>query len=298
MKTAIVILNYNDYDNTTRYLTEIKDYKVIDKIVVVDNKSTDEKFNDLLKLKNEKIDIIQSDKNGGYSYGNNFGIKYLENNYKDEYYDYIIISNSDVSVSESTINSCLDVLQKKDNIAVVAPRMFYLNGPARRGSWKIRTYLRDIANSTRLTELFLYPIFKNGEYSYKDYEDNQFMKVECISGAFFIIRHDILKEINYFDENVFLFYEEDILGYKLKEKNYDIISINTEKFMHYESQTIGKVYSLFKKQTILRKSKKYFHKKYNNVNALGLCVFDILYIIRCIELIIEIPLRKLIKGNN
>ena len=44
------------------------------------------------------------------------------------------------------------------------------------------------------------------------------LDVENIAGSFFIARHDIFKAIGYFDENTFLFYEEDILGEKIKEK--------------------------------------------------------------------------------
>ena len=38
MKTAIIILNYNSKEDTIRFVNEIKDFKVLDKIIVVDNK--------------------------------------------------------------------------------------------------------------------------------------------------------------------------------------------------------------------------------------------------------------------
>ena len=37
MNLAVVVLNYNDPDNTNRYIKEIENYKCIDKIVVIDN---------------------------------------------------------------------------------------------------------------------------------------------------------------------------------------------------------------------------------------------------------------------
>ena len=61
-----------------------------------------------------------------------------------------------------------------------------------------------------------------------------------------------------FDENVFLFYEEDILAKKMKENGYKIYSINNAKVVHYESQTIGKVLNYYQKmkRKILRIKRK------------------------------------------
>ena len=94
---SIIILNYNDSENTTKFVNEISKYSILKSIVVVDNNSKKEYYEKVLLLSSEKVTVIQSDKNGGYSYGNNFGINFLEKNKKT---DYVIISNPDVSVSE------------------------------------------------------------------------------------------------------------------------------------------------------------------------------------------------------
>lgn len=290
MKTAIVILNYNDFKNTSRYVKEIKDYKVIDKILIVDNLSPNGDLEYLKTLEGDKIEVISSGKNGGYSYGNNFGVKHLGDEYEN-----IIISNPDVSIAERVIEDCIKKLNSKENIAVVAPRMKFTSGFARRSSWKIRTYPLDLIHTTRVLELLFYPVLRSGEYSEKDYEKGD-LKVDCIAGSFFVIKHKVLKEIDYFDENVFLFYEEDILGKKLKEKGYEIYSLNDIHFMHYESQTIGKVFSYGKKINMLNKSKVYFQTKYNKINILQKLLLYILILCRNIELLIEIPVRKLIQA--
>ena len=172
--------------------------------------------------------------------------------------------------------------------------MKFTSGFARRSSWKIRTYPLDLIHTTRLLELLFYPVLRSGEYSEKDYAKGD-LKVDCIAGSFFIIKSKVLKEIDYFDENVFLFYEEDIIGKKLKEKGYEIYSLNDIHFMHYESQTIGKVFSYGKKISMLNKSKMYFQTKYNKINILQKLLLYILILCRNIELLVEIPVRKLIQ---
>ena len=37
MKLALVVLNYNDADNTLKLLGSVADYAVFDKVIVVDN---------------------------------------------------------------------------------------------------------------------------------------------------------------------------------------------------------------------------------------------------------------------
>ena len=294
MKVAVIIVNYNDAEQTVLYVNKIKEYNNIQRIVVVDNLSTNADSMDILRqIDDEKVTIIQSGKNGGYSYGNNFGVKYLES--QNETYDYIIISNADIKVEEEAIDKCLQVLENDETVGIVAPRMYNSeNKPIRRSSWKIRTFALDVIHSTRLLELLYNKKLRDGEYSNKEY--NQYLlQVEAISGAFFVVRYEALKKANYLDENVFLFYEEDIIAKKMKENGYKVFSRNDVKFVHYESKTIGKTLSYYNKIRQLYKSKMYYHKNYNKINGLQIFIFQILNIFRKIELLVEIPIRKLLK---
>ena len=295
MKLAVIVVNFNDIDDTKKYVNEIVKYKAIDKIVVVDNNSTkpENSFELLKELENSKVEVIQSEKNGGYAYGNNFGINYLEN--KSEFYDYYAISNPDIEISEEAIKKCLKALEEDKKAGVVAPRM--LNGkgkPVRRSAWKYRTFGRELVHSSRILEVLFYKVLRNGEYTESDYQEEK-LKVEAISGAFFIIKKEVLDKINKFDENVFLFYEEDILAKQLQEKKYEIYSLNDINFKHYESQTIGKTFSYFKKMKELYNSKMYYHKTYTKINKIQVLIFKVLHGIRIIELLVEVPIRKMLK---
>lgn len=292
MKFAVIVLNYNDHENTLKYVNTIKEYDIIDKIIIVDNDST---LNDEIKIlksvESEKVEVLSSEKNGGYAYGNNLGLKYLE---KVGNYEYVAISNPDVFVDEDTLIKCLDYLKEHNKVAVVSPRMHFVSGPARRAAWKTRKPLIDIANSTRITEFLMYPFMKKGEYSKKEYMQED-LKVDCVAGSFFIAKYDSLKKVDFLDENTFLFYEEDILGARLKKIGLEIHILNNLKFMHYESQTIGKMMNMFKKMDILFDSKIYYQKEYNNIHLPLIILFNILRFIRKIELFIEVPIRKIFK---
>jgi len=290
MKLAVIIVNYNDAEETLKYVKKISEYQNIQRIVVVDNSSQMDKLN---VLKSEKVVVLSSKKNGGYSYGNNFGVKYLEE--QNEVYDYLVISNSDIEIEESAIDRCLSLLERDKNVGIVAPRMFNAqNKPIRRSSWKTRTFVLDVIHATRLLEVVFYKKLRKGEYSVADYQNAE-LEVDVISGAFFMIRYDLFKEVGMFDENVFLFYEEDILSRKIKDRNYKIVSINDVKFIHFESHSIGKSFNYYEKKKQIYKSKMYYHINYNNINFLQKLIFQILHVFRNIELLVEIPIRKILK---
>ena len=105
MKTAIVILNYNDLETTKKMINSIKDYKSLDLIVIVDNKSKDNSYQELKRLENEKIKLLETDNNLGYACGNNYGLEFL----KDKNVKNVIVSNPDIEVSENAVVAKVDM---------------------------------------------------------------------------------------------------------------------------------------------------------------------------------------------
>lgn len=258
-RLSIIVLNYNDADTTLEYMDLIKDYKIIDHIIVVDNASSDNSFERLLPLSQlDRIDVIASDKNGGYAYGNNYGIRYVNQTYGES--EYILISNPDISVSEDTIAYCLDFLDAHENAAIVAPRMRDINGNFHPLSgWKQRSIRGDYRESN--TIIWGYNEYKRvEEYDQSEYENTDALKVDCVAGSFFFARNSIFKEIGYFDEGTFLYFEEDIIGSKLGKLGYDNYILTNKEFTHYESVSVSKTFKIYKRQRLLLKSRLYYFK--------------------------------------
>ena len=259
-RNAIIVLNYNDSTTVINYINLIKDYKSIDRIVIVDNCSPDGSYDILKEYENDKIVVIKTEANKGYAYGNNYGVKYLDQ--EKEQYDFITISNPDIDITDETIDKCLNFLDKHKDIVMTSPTMYMLDGSkSLLRAWKERKLDSDLRDSSAwLTkkndkehkEIYEEDYFK-GEYSY----------VDCIPGSFFIIKYKAFNDVGYFDENTFLYYEEDILGKKLKNKGYKAAILNDLKFTHFESVSINKSFNKVSKYKIIQKSKKYYHEHYN-----------------------------------
>lgn len=270
MKTGIVILNYNDYETTKDMINQIKDYKCLNHILIVDNKSTDRSYTKLKKLENKKIEVIKTDNNKGYAYGNNYGVRYLDSKYK---IDNIIISNPDVIVSEDTINTLIEDLKNKEDISMIAP-IVEERGILSRG-WKLPGFKEDLLSNINYFHKYSKKLMSYNE----EYYNNYLSRVEACHGCFFMIRLKDFKEVELFDENTFLYYEENILGKKLKDKGLFVYIDNTVKVIHNLSVSVDKTYNSIKKYKILKNSQKYYEKNYNNLNIFGIILLRIFYYI-------------------
>ena len=257
----MVIVNYNDYETTKRLLDNVKDYKVLKEIVVVDNKSTDNSLEELRKLKNKKITIIDSGENKGYSYALNVGCKYLINKYKSLN---IVISNSDIIIeSELDIKDLNSYISTKN--VIVGPTIIQGNDLNR--GFKIPSPWQDIKQNI----VFFGKRVLAKELSYPDnYYHKDISKVDTVSGCFFMISSKHLEDMGDFDENVFLYYEENIMGIKTKKLGKNIIVANNVDVIHDHSVSIDKSLKRIKKYDILKTSQEYFEKVYNGATKIEL----------------------------
>lgn len=257
MKNGIVIVNYNDYKTTKRLIDNIRDYKVFDKIVIVDNKSSDNSLKELKKLENKRIVVIDSGENKGYSYALNVGCKYLIDKYKE---CKIIVSNSDIIIqSENDIKDLFELVKGKN--VIVGPTIIEGNNLNR--GWIVPKPMDDVA----MNILGLYKKYQKRHLMYQDsYYNKDISKVGTVSGCFFAISSKHLEEMGYFDENVFLYYEENIMGVKTRDLGKNIIVANNIDVIHDHAVSIDKSLKRIKKYDILKNSQYYFEKTYNHAS--------------------------------
>ena len=260
MKTGIIIVNYNDFTSTEKLINNIKDYRVIDKIVVVDNHSSDDSPQKLKKLKLPKLKVIVNEENKGYSYAINTGAKYLIDEYKE---CNIIISNADVIIKkEEDIETLIKLLHRK-NVGIVAPTILE-RGTKNRG-WKNPTPKQEII----LNIAYIHRFFRKKYLYYDDdYYQGDFSIVDVLSGCFFLIQSKTLQAVNYLDDHVFLYYEENILAKKLQVKKKINLISNKVTIIHNHSVTIDKSLKRLKKYKAQKKSQYYFEVEYNNASLL------------------------------
>ena len=122
-----VILNYNDAQTTIKLTESWKNSNAIRNIIIVDNCSTDDSWENLRAFKEEfvsdkvQLHLFRTTENGGYGSGNQAGIDYAVQYLEP---DYIIIANPDVQVSDACILRVADALEKQEDGAVASANLF------------------------------------------------------------------------------------------------------------------------------------------------------------------------------
>ena len=142
MKKGFVILNYNDYQSTSKLLDKI-DMNVRDAIFcVVDNCSTDNSYELLKKYEMHNCHIIKNEENRGYAAGNNVGCRYLINDFSVEI---IFILNPDVEFEWQMVDRIVDVFVQHPEYQVLTPVMTNSDGETSVCPYiRIPTFLQDV----------------------------------------------------------------------------------------------------------------------------------------------------------
>ena len=183
------------------------------KIIIVDN-SNDQNLKDSLEKKYKNVECILSSSNLGMGSGNNLGL----NNVKT---DYALILNPDVILQENTISEIINESKKIESFAVLAP----LSEDQKNPNYKIKQ--NDKKNINNL---------------------NPF-KVKSVDGFAMLLN---LKEINqiddfrnkkYFDENFFMYLENDDFCKRLSQCNQNIYIIPKSKIKHLGAKAVSDEYA-------------------------------------------------------
>ena len=134
---VLVVLNYNDAVTTIKFVRKIQNYQTINYILIVDNCSTDDSYEQLKVLRDNKVALVRTNKNRGYASGNNYGIQYAMERWRPRY---VIISNPDVEFSETMIPKFEQVLSEKKDAVTVTCIMNCTSGIHLPVAWKIPSY--------------------------------------------------------------------------------------------------------------------------------------------------------------
>lgn len=263
MKLNCVILNYNDAGTVEKLVRLIHDYRVVEQIVVVDNASTDDSMERLKELQDHMVDVIRADKNGGYGAGNNLGVRFARENRQATH---VLIANPDVEFSEDCLMKMLRIFENHPDAGVVTAVMQDAQYGSQRNGWPLRGFVRELLSmgpvSRRLAKRFL-------EYPDPYFRDRKAVFVDAVHGSMLMVDADKFLECGGYDEGIFLYQEEAVLGQRMRTCGYRTILLLNCSYRHEHSVSIHKSHeSQMARQRLREKSTLYYMKKYLSINPL------------------------------
>ena len=200
VETAIILVNYNTpkrlLENCFISLNNIVEKEKV-KILLIDNNSKNKSEIEFLRKKYSFIEFIFNKENFGFGGANNIGINYAIKKYSPKYFYFL---NTDTMVKKDFLSEAIKCINNK-KVAIVGSNQ------------------KDFLDKFRPASANIF--FTKVNYNV-DYNKNKF--VDWVSGAGFLIKTKILKEINFFDEIYNpAYYEETDLEKKCLKKGYKIL---------------------------------------------------------------------------
>ncbi len=205
-KFLIIIVNYKNWQDTLECIQSLINNNIsIEQVLVIENFSCNDSFN-RIKSVFKDINILKTEKNLGFTGGNNLGIKHaLENNF-----EYAILLNNDTIVKNSnSINRLIKNMNENQDTSLGTGRIFYY--PQKDIIWydggKL-VYWRGLA------------IHYNYRKDAKNLSlNNQTKEVSFISGCYMCIRLKDFPKLGLLNENFFLYLDDIEYSARAIKKN-------------------------------------------------------------------------------
>lgn len=304
---GIIILNYNTWKDTISCIESIEKVNTSKvKIIVVDNASVNldsvpglhDYFLRQYKGDYVKVDVNQqintplpritlfvNASNEGYAKGNNLGLKLFE---RDNEIDKILILNNDTIFIEDFLPILNDFYDNQNNIGVVSPLMVNSDGQTINPLCaRYQPKVFDIILSKLFLQKNYFGIISKINSNHLPIEillnSEDPLEIETPSGACFLMSKSLFRQIEYFDPNTFLYFEEDIICSKLKDLNLRSYILPSVKFVHYGAHSTSSI-RRFLQFHAYRDSSSYYLRYYRKLTVLQLFILKFAELIETLHI--------------
>lgn len=230
VELSIVIISYNTAQITKETIESIytslseRDKKTFE-VIVLDNASSDDSIAVLEKMQiaHPNLKLIRSDKNLGFSNGNNRAIEQSEGKY-------VLFLNSDIIVLADAIEKLL-IFYKKDekNIQFAGGKLLNRDNTPQASCGPFYT-----------PAIVFGALFLRGDYwGLTRSSPTTVKKVDWVSGACILTTAALFKEMGGFDKEIFMYMEEIDLLYRAAKKGYQTWFCPDAQFIHLGSASSG-----------------------------------------------------------
>lgn len=222
LKFGIIILNWNNYIDTKNcinsILLSINNQLFNTEIYLIDNNSQDGSGIRLKEEFSKVVNFYNTGDNKGYTGGNNFGIlKAIENKC-----DYILILNNDLEIKNFSLmlKTIDEVFQSNSEVGIIGFNVF---NKKTKQPLKNAGKINDIF--TKLLNIDTTPIHLNETTCIS------FQKAVC--GCAICFRTTCINQIGIFDENFFMYAEEQDICLRAIKYNWKVVKIDNQDLKIY-----------------------------------------------------------------
>lgn len=195
---SVIIVSYNNEGHIQKCIASVlRNLPDKGEVIVIDNKSTDQTVKELEKF-GDRIKLIKSDTNLGFSKGCNLAAR-------EALGEYLLFLNSDTQVTKYT--DLLNFYEVTPDAGIVAPKLVTFDN-------EVQASVRKLPTIWGAIQEFIFGV----ENAYSQYVPitEEPVKVEAVYGAAMLIKRDLFESVLGFDEKFFLYYEDVDLSRRIK----------------------------------------------------------------------------------
>ncbi|GIM45657.1 glycosyl transferase [Collibacillus ludicampi] len=234
MDLSIIIVSYNTKDLLIQTLDSVFRYSegVSIEVIVVDNASIDGSPSAVESLYPE-VRLIRNSTNYGFAYANNQAIREASGRY-------ILLLNSDTIVSEDTFRTMVHFMDSHPRIGASGCKVIKPDGNldlACRRSFP--TPLNSLYQALKLSKLF--PKSRRfASYNLTYLDEDETYPVDCLVGAFMMVRREAIEQVGLLDERFFMYGEDIDWCYRIKQAGWEIWYYPKTTIIHYKGASSRK----------------------------------------------------------
>jgi GT2 family glycosyltransferase len=225
-KVAIVILNWNGCSLLEKFLPLVITHSPGAEIIVADNASTDDSISYLTHhFKN--VRTIRFSSNHGFAGGYNRALEQV-------HASYFMLLNTDVEVLPGWLTPLVDFLDSHPEVAACQPKI---------RSFDQRHLFEHAGAAGGFIDRYGYPFCRGRMFTTLETDHGQYDQPTPIfwaTGACMLIRSDVFKKLNGFDERFFAHMEEIDLCWRIHRAGYRVYCIPESTVFHIGGATLPK----------------------------------------------------------
>ncbi len=222
IKLSVIIVNYNVSYFLEQCLLSVYAAceNISHEIIVVDNDSSDKSCS-MLKGFFPSVELIENDKNIGFAKANNLGVQEAKG-------DFVLILNPDTVIAEDTLEQILLFAEQQENLGAIGVQ--FIDGTG--------NFLPECKRNIPTIEIASRKLMGDSKKYYaSQIKKEEVSKVEVLTGAFMLLKHDIYNMVGGFDEDYFMFGEDIDLSYKLLNKGLQNYYYGASTIIHYKGES-------------------------------------------------------------
>jgi GT2 family glycosyltransferase len=239
MKMQAIIVNYRTAEMTldaVRALLVALERVPDSHVVVVDNDSQDGSYEKLARAARAmggRVTVLASDKNGGFGYGVNVGVRFGLASRSPA--DYFYLLNSDAFPDPSAIGELLHVLEREPRAGIAGSYIYGLDGLPHQTAFRFPSPISELERALRLG--IASKILSRWRVALPIPETDR--EVDWVAGASMMIRRQVFADVGGFDETFFLYFEETDFCLRAKQAGWTTHYVRGSAVAHIGSVSTG-----------------------------------------------------------